>query len=386
MKPLVVLGASIVGPDAVLPDADLVVRDGVIAALGPGAGRDVPGATRVQADGLTLWPGLIDLHVHGARGALIGQGHAGDIALTGIALASRGVTRFLPTLPPIPPSRLLDEVARLAPLEPAASGARPLGLHLEGPYLNPQRSGALPPERLRHPDEGEFREILAAGKGRIRLMTLAPELPSALAVIAAGFEAGVVMAAGHTEASYAEMEKAVDAGLRHVTHCCNAMRRVSHRSPGPVEAALTRRELTLDAICDGRHIHKSLFDIMMRCKGPDGIALISDATAFQAPDGAIAFLDRLLEVRQGIVRDPQTGALGGSAITVWDAIRNVKKWLNLPLPALSRLGSLVPARILGQEHELGSLEPGKKADFFLASADQEVKEVYVDGERLVLPD
>jgi N-acetylglucosamine-6-phosphate deacetylase len=383
MDTLVVRNGNVVGPAGILDHADLVVRKGRIVAVGAGAGRTEKAARELDAGGMFVWPGLIDMHIHGARGELIGTGKEGDVLSIGFALMTKGITRFCPTIPPMPREALLKEVSRVASAcVDSPEGALPLGLHIEGPFLNPERSGVLPSDSLRDPDTGEFEALFEASGSRLKMMTIAPELPNSKGVIECGAGKGVVMSAGHTEASFTEMEEAVGAGLRHVTHCFNAMRRVSHRSPGPIEATLTMDALTADVICDGSHVHQSLIDILLRCKSPAGIALVSDATAFQAPDGSLAFLDRHLEVRRGLVRDTQTGALGGSAISLWDAVVNLHEWFGRPFHELANLASRNPARILGLEMELGSLEPGKRADFFIADEDFGIHEVFRDGVRI----
>ncbi|MHC5039940.1 MAG: N-acetylglucosamine-6-phosphate deacetylase, partial [Planctomycetota bacterium] len=360
MDTLIVQNGCVVCPETLIENADLVVQEGKIRAIGPKAGEGFADAERVDAAGCFVWPGLIDLHIHGARGQMFGVGQEGDLAAIASALASKGVTRFVPTIPPMALGHQEAEISRIADTDlTAEKGAVPIGLHLEGPYLNSQRSGALSLDCLRYPDVQEFQGLVEASRGKLRIMTIAPELPGASEVLKAARDTNVVMAAGHTEASYTEMEEAIALGLSHLTHCFNAMRRISHRSPGPVEAALTNDRVTVDLICDGRHVHKSLVDIVLKCIGFDRTALVSDATAFQAKDGSLAFVDRQLEVRRGLVRDKQTGALGGSAISLWDAVQNIKEWFDLPYPKLARLGSLNPARILGEEGAFGGLEVGK---------------------------
>ncbi len=383
MSDLVVADATVVGPRGMQANADLAVRNGRIEAVGPGAGAALPDAPRLDASGLFVWPGFIDLHIHGARGTVMPEQGVAGLRTVARALASHGVTRFLPTLPPMPPARLREEVRQLlAPPAGFDGSAAPLGLHLEGPFLNPERCGALSTEAFRPPDLGEFRSLVEEAGGGLRMMTLSPELPGAGAVIAEGRKRGVVMSAGHTEASFSEMEEAARRGLSHVTHCFNAMRRLSHRRPGPVAAALTLDGLTVDVICDGKHVHPPMIEVLFRCKGPERIALISDATAFQAKDGSLLFWDREVQVRRGVVRDTATGALGGSAISVLEGARNLFTWHDLDFPTLSRLASLNPARILGEESRLGSLEAGKAGDFFLADATLCVREVYREGKRI----
>jgi N-acetylglucosamine-6-phosphate deacetylase len=361
----------------------MVVEDGRITAVRARAGERIEGAETVDASGLYVWPGMIDLHIHGARGDLIGREGESALEAISLALAEKGVTRFLGTVPPLALGTMEREVRRLAKIDGSALvGGGSLGLHLEGPFLNAQRSGVLSTDDIRYPELAEFKVLHEAGGGKIRMMTLAPELPGALEVIEWGREQGVVMAGGHTEASYSEMNDAIQRGLSHLTHCFNAMRRISHRNPGPVEAGLTTDSVTVDVICDGRHVHKPLVDMVLRCKGLDRVALISDATAFQAPDGSITFQGRLLEVHHGLVRDKQTGALGGSSISLLEAARNLYMWLQLPFHTLARLTSLNPARILGEDKSFGSLEVGKAGDFFLADENLEIRQVFRDGRKI----
>jgi N-acetylglucosamine-6-phosphate deacetylase len=372
----------VVTPAGVLEGADLLVRRDRIEAVGR-ALRPRGKPEVVDASGLVVWPGLLDLHVHGARGEMVPVGGGKALQALSLALASEGVTRFLATLPPLPRGDLEKGIESVARADPALlEGALPVGIHLEGPFLNPERSGALPPESLRAPDAAEFRKLVVAGGGQVRLVTLAPELPGAAAVIETAKTLGVAVAAGHTDASYSDMEEAVRRGLSHVTHCFNAMRGMSHRSPGPAEAALTLDGLTVEVICDGHHVHRALVDVLLRCRGTKAVCLVSDATALQAPDGVFTFLGRKLEVRRGLVRDSQTGALGGSAISLWDAIRNVRGWLGLPLQALAEMAALNPARVAGMDRELGSLEAGKRADLVLADPEFRLRAVWRDGRKV----
>ncbi|MCU0722709.1 MAG: N-acetylglucosamine-6-phosphate deacetylase, partial [Planctomycetes bacterium] len=379
---LLIRNGRVVTPAGVLEGADLAVSRDRVEAVGRGL-RPRGRPETVDAAGLLVWPGLVDLHVHGARGEMVPEGGERALRALSAALASEGVTRFLPTLPPLPPGTLekgLESVARASP--EAFEGAAPLGIHLEGPYLNPERSGALPPEGLRAPDAADFRRLVVAGGGKLRLMTLAPELPGAAGVMEAARGAGVALAAGHTEASHSDMEEAVRRGLSHVTHCFNAMRGMSHRSPGPAEAALTLDGLTVEVIADGHHVHRALIDVLLRCRGTKAVCLVSDATALQAPDGVFTFFGRKVEVRRGLVRDSQTGALGGSALSLWDAIRNMRGWFGLEPAALAQMAALNPARVAGADREVGSLEPGKKADFVLADPEFRRRAVYRDGRRI----
>jgi N-acetylglucosamine-6-phosphate deacetylase len=377
-----VKNGRIVGTKGVLEGADLLVRHGRIEEVGPSA-RAKGRPEVVDAAGLFVWPGFIDIHVHGARGESVPMGGERALRALSSALASEGVTRFLASIPPLPPGEMEKGIESVSRTDPAVlEGAALLGIHLEGPYLNPERSGALPPEGLRAPDPAGFRKLVVSGGGTVRIMTIAPELPGAGAVIETARELKIVTAAGHTDASLSDMEEAIRRGLSHVTHCFNAMRAMSHRSPGPAEAALTLDALSVEAIGDGHHVHRATLDILFRCRGTGAVCLVSDATALQAPDGVFSFLGRRFEVRRGLVRDTQTGALGGSSISLWDAARNLRGWFGFPPHVIAQMGALNPARVAGVERDLGSLESGKKADFVLADPEYRVQSVWRDGQRV----
>lgn len=388
MKTILLRNVRAVLPDGVR-DARLWIRDGRFLAVGPDAAEPRSEGPVEERDGRgrLAWPGLVDLHVHGAGGQVLGLGNPEALPTLSRALARHGVTRFLPTLPPLAPGLLREETARLASSSPRdLEGAAPEGVHLEGPFLNPERAGALSPEMLRAPDPGETEALAEAAGGRLRMMTLSPELDGGLEVVERLAALGTVPAAGHTEASFDRMKEAVDRGLRHVTHVFNAMGRLAHRRPGAGEAALTLDAVSADVICDGMHVHPPTVDILLRCKGLSRTMIVSDATALDAPEGTLELGGRLFEVRYGVVRDTRTGALGGSASSLLDAIRNLRSWFDLPLPDLARLASLHPARLIGRDKRFGSLEAGKEADFFLCDDAWTVQETWVGGRRVYAGD
>lgn len=376
---LLVSGGDLVLPDRLLPASALLVEDGRIAAVGDGA--SAPDAEVIDARGCTVLPGLVDLHVHGARGLWTGL-HPGAVEALSSLLPRFGVTAFLPTAAGLPWEELLAALPALRrEIRAPFPGARPLGLHLEGPFLHPRRCGALPPESLCDPRPDRVAALLEAGGRDLSIVTLAPELPGALEAVETLSEEGVTVSMGHTEADFDTVVRACDRGLSHVCHCYNAMRRFAHRAPGPVEAALLLDSLSVEVIADSRHVHAPGLRILLGLKPPGKVCAVSDATALGAGASRFRVGGRTLEVAGGVVRDTETGALGGSAEPL---LRGYRMLRDVGLPPWEAVGpcSLHPARVAGVGDRKGSLEPGKDADLFLLGPDGAVAEVLVEGRRL----
>lgn len=360
-------------------DPSPVVVDG--AVLGD-ASRPVAEGEDVDAAGLVVAPGLIDLQVNGAAGHDLTSGpeRLWDVAQ---AVAAWGVTAFLPTLvsPDDAQVRALAATLGAGP-PPGWSGAVPLGIHAEGPYLAPSRRGTHPAGALRSPVPADR----AAWPGAVRMVTLAPELPGALEAIAVLAGAGVVVSLGHTDATAEQVRAAVDAGAGAVTHCWNAMRPLHHRDPGPVGVGLTDDRLVLGLIADGIHVDDDVVRLTWRA-APGRIALVTDATAASgtsgpagmAPGAAVApsVGGMAVTVEDGAVRNAD-GALAGSAATLDGCVRRVVG-LGIPPSEALAAASPTPARLLGDATR-GHFGLGARADLVLWDADLEVRAVLVAGE------
>ncbi|MDP9374761.1 MAG: amidohydrolase family protein, partial [Chloroflexota bacterium] len=280
LEPGILTGCRAATPAGIVEDTAIVLRDGRIAAVGR-AGRAAPaaGGEALDLGGLTVLPGFIDLHIHGAGGA---DAHAGEIAPLAAFLPRCGVTAFLPTLAADAEARTLDALRAIARVRDEqardnAGGALILGAHLEGPFLNPARAGAIPPEHLRPADPVRAGRLLDAAPGLVRLMTVAPDAPGAIDLIPELARRGVVVSLGHTAADYGLFRRAVDAGARHTTHLFNAMTGLHHRAPGAAGAALTDDRVTVELIADGEHVHPAMLALAIRARGVDRVALVSDA-------------------------------------------------------------------------------------------------------------
>jgi N-acetylglucosamine-6-phosphate deacetylase len=364
-------------PDGGLRDGWLRVQDGRIAALGEGEATGAAGSAR-DLGGAVLAPGFLDVHVHGAAGAEFLDADAGERAAILRAHARGGTTALLATTVTVSRERLRCAVDALAAAEPVAGGAALLGIHLEGPYLCERHRGAQDPEHLRAPDLDELDALLAAGP--VRLITLAPELPGALAAIERLAGAGVVASVGHTDATYAQAMAAFDAGATHATHVFNGMRPFHHREPGVIGAALERDDVTCELICDGLHVDPAAIRLAHRVKGAGRLVLVTDAmSAAGLGDGDYRIGALPVRVREGRAELADSATLAGSTLTMGAAVRNAVRLARLPLGDALRMASATPARVLGLQASKGALEPGFDADLVVLDDDLAVTATMVGG-------
>ncbi|MFL6058601.1 MAG: N-acetylglucosamine-6-phosphate deacetylase [Rubrobacteraceae bacterium] len=342
-----------------------VVRSPRFAEL-PSECREVPGF---------VCPGFIDLQINGAFGVDVGPDTKALEALRR-ELPKTGVTSFLPTAISWPPERYADFLGAIREAT-SSSGAVILGAHIEGPFLSLARKGAHDPANLQ-PVDLDLTERLV-GSGMVRVMTLAPELPRAKEAIRLLREVGVVASAGHTEASYEEILQAIDTGLPMGTHLYNAMSSFEHRAPGAVGALLTDERVHAGIIADGVHVHEGALRLAYQRKGPEGLALVTDAMeAAGMAEGEYELSGRRVRLENGSVRLPD-GTLAGSALTMDQAVRNAVQFMGAPLQDAVRMASETPAEILGM-FEKGRITPGADADLVVLSTEGTVEETIVAGE------
>ncbi|PPF12281.1 MULTISPECIES: N-acetylglucosamine-6-phosphate deacetylase [unclassified Rathayibacter] len=374
---LIIHSARKVDAAGTVEDHWLRARDGAITATGTGTGwqAQAEGAELHDARGLTAVPGFIDVHVHGGGGH--GFDGGAEAIRAGLALhRSRGTTRSLVSLVSAPLEQLessLDAVSALAATDPLV-----LGAHLEGPFLAPSRRGAHDPAALLHPSSGAVGRLLDAARGRLAQITLAPELPGALAAVERLAGAGTVVAVGHTEADADQARAAFDRGARLVTHAFNAMPEIGHRSPGPIPVALGDERVALELILDGRHVDVEVVRLAFAA-APGRIALVTDAMAAAgAGDGAHRLGPLDVEVLGGVARLAGTAVLAGSTLTQDEALRRAVGPGRLGLEASVAALTAVPARVLGRG-DLGLLAPGYRADVVLLDASLRVQRVWAEG-------
>lgn len=408
---LVLHGARKLDVDGIVDDAWLAVEGDRISAVGTGGGwrslmprerrspeaddgrasldshhspetpssrpSEAPSVEVVDAGGAWLTPGFIDLHVHGGGGRSFDEGH--DAMLAGLALhRAHGTTRSAVSLVANPPHELeanLDAIARLAKADPLV-----LGAHLEGPFLAPTRKGAHRAEFLGHPTPHLVRDFLSASHGTLLQITIAPELADAMGAIETFAEAGVVVALGHTEATFDQARDAFDRGATLLTHAFNAMPGIHHRSPGPIVAAFHDHRVVLELIADGEHVHPAVVELAFR-SAPGRIALVTDAMAAAgACDGHYRLGSLEVSVAGGRAVLQGTDTIAGSTLTQEAALRSALTAGVEPVQAVEAV-TATPARAIGRSHELGALRPGMLADLVLLTSAFEVELVVAAGQR-----
>lgn len=330
----------------------------------------------------TIVPGFVDVHVHGGGGHSMTSGDVDAVLAAAAFHREHGTTTTLVSLVTAPVDELLAVTAGLAEMleDGAPEVAGIAGIHLEGPFLSPARCGAQNPAHMIDPDPDLVDELIAAGRGLLRVVTIAPERDGALDAVRRFTAAGVVVALGHTDAAFDQAQAAIDAGATLATHLGNAMPALHHREPGPIGACLAAAGVACELIVDGHHLHPAFVRTVTAAKGHDGVVLITDAIAAAgAGDGRYTLGGLDVEVRNGVARLVEGGSLAGSTLTMDRAVRQAVA-CGLPLTVASAAATHNPARLLGLAADRGSIEPGKRADLVVLDAELEARAVLVAGE------
>ncbi|NEM05843.1 N-acetylglucosamine-6-phosphate deacetylase [Geodermatophilus normandii] len=361
---------GVTGPGWVLLDGDAITATGT--------GRAPAADEIVDLAGADLVPGFVDLHAHGGGGAAFDDG-PGAIRTALAVHRAAGTTRSVLSLVAAPLAELEASLAGIA--EVAAGDPTVLGAHLEGPFLAPARCGAHDPRHLCAPTPDVVDRLLAASRGTLRQVTVAPELPGALGAIRDLTAAGVVVAVGHTEADAALTTAAFDAGARLLTHALNAMPGLHHREPGPVGAALDDPRVVLELVLDGVHVHPVVARLLL-AGAPGRIALVTDAMAAAgAGDGDHRLGNLEVRVRGGRAVVAGTQTIAGSTLTQDAALRTALAAGVDPVAAVTAL-TATPARALGLAGTFGRLAPGYAADVVALGPDRSVTAVWAAGHRV----
>jgi N-acetylglucosamine-6-phosphate deacetylase len=377
-KSILLRHARIIGADRVTEQGAVLIETGRIARIfaSEPAQSDTFDAV-VDLHGATLFPGFIDLHIHGAVGVDMMEAGADDLHRVTEFLARNGVTAWLPTLVPA----AADQYERaIGVIEQAltrtsdgnseddhrlksAPRARVLGVHYEGPFVNNEQCGALHREHFRtfvNPADLETLPTLKT-EGTVHLMTLAPEIEGGIELISELKKRGWIVSIGHTRATVEVLDRALRAGARHMTHFMNAMTPLHHRAPGAVGWGLIHDDVSCDLIADGVHLDPLILKLILRTKTSKRISLISDAIAAAGlGDGEYQIWGETIVVKEGRTQNPR-GSIAGSVITMLDAVRMMLS-LGVPEIEVARMASMNPARVLRIEKDCGSIEVGKQAD------------------------
>jgi len=377
-------GGRVVTPAGVLSPGWIRVTRHVIDAVGPGEPDEPPspGLPVTDLRGQWVLPGFVDMHVHGGGGTSFTQGTADEARRAADFHRRHGSTTIVASLVTAPLGGLEDRTAMLAGLALQDVIA---GLHLEGPFLSAARCGAQDPRYMIPPDVAAFERLHAAAAGWLRVITVAPELPGATALINAAVRTGVVAAVGHTDATADITSAAVDVGASHATHVFNGMRPLHHREPGPVGALLDRDEVSCEVIADGVHLHDTAIRLVARAAGPARLVLITDAMAAAGmPDGQYRLGSMQVDVAGGVARlaaGPGPGAIAGSTATMASVVRHAIA-AGLPVTAVAAAASTTPARVLGLGDRTGALRAGLDADLVVCDEEFGLRAVMRHGEWL----
>ncbi|MFD8429106.1 N-acetylglucosamine-6-phosphate deacetylase [Streptomyces coelicoflavus] len=373
----VLAGARVVLPTGTVDDGRVIVDGTRIADTAP------PQAETVDLPGHWVVPGFVDLHNHGGGGASFAGGTAEQV-LTGVETHRRhGTTTVVASAV----TGDLDFLARHAGmLAELAQQGDIVGIHFEGPFISPCRKGAHDEQLLRDPDPAEVRKLVDAAHGHAKMMTLATELPGGLDSVRLLVEHGVIAAVGHTDATYEQTVRAIDAGATVATHLFNAMPPVGHRAPGPITALLEDERITVELINDGTHLHPAALQLAFHHAGAARVAFITDAMdAAGFGDGRYRLGPLDVEVTDGVARLVEGGSIAGSTLTLDRAFKRAVTIDRLPVEDVVAAISANPARLLGLDDRIGSLEPGKDADLVVLDDAFDLVGVMRRGEWVVDP-
>lgn len=382
--------ARIVLPDRVTEPSSILIDGDRIARVFDAESRpSIKVESIVDLAGLTVFPGFIDIHIHGAIGVDTMEAGSEDLLQIAEFLASQGVTSWLPTLVPASVKQYEQAIRAIEQAVAQTSVCEdrgdhrlesvPLGVHYEGPFVNSEQCGALHREHFRtFAGVSDLDDLpMVNTPGAIHMMTLAPEVVGGIDLIKELTRRGWITSIGHTRAALATLDQASEAGARHMTHFMNAMTPLHQRAPGPVGWGLLNDQITVDMIADGVHLDPLVLKLILRSKGADGISLISDAIAAAGKgDGDYEIWGEKIAVRDGRTQNAR-GSIAGSVITMLDAARLMRS-LNVTETEVARMAATNPARLLGL-NDRGSIEVGKRADLVALDAELNIKATVVGG-------
>lgn len=367
---------EVYAPQQVINTCYILIEDGKIIDIT----TNKPSCEILDFSGYAAIPGLIDLHIHGLAGNDTMDGSIQSLRDMSTSLVRHGVTGFLPTTLTHDFEKIKKAVKMISEAIGQTKGAEIIGSYVEGPYITPEYRGAHPIKFMRELSLRELNELIEVSNNTIKVMTIAPEKELAIEAIQYLTEKGIHVSIGHTNADYDLTNKAIEQGARIAVHTYNGMRGFNHRDPGCVGAVLTNDQCYCECIADLQHVHPGAIKLLYKAKGNDHILLISDSmAAADLPDGQYSLGTLAVKVENKIARTNETGSLAGSTTNLMECLKNVKDVLNVPLERILPMVSLNQAKLLKIDHEVGSLESGKKANIVLIDQELNVKVTFVNG-------
>ena len=382
-KRIIIINGTIITPFHLVSGEAIIVEKGRIREIVNKeelSTATLTGAEVIEGKDKFIVPGYIDIHVHGGGGSDVMDGDYEAINQIAITHSRFGTTAFLPTTMTMSKNKIICSLRSICEaVKKGTAGAEILGIHMEGPYINPEKKGAQKEDDIKKISIEEFLEFNQASGNLIRLVTIAPEMPGAIGLIKYLYKQGIIASVGHSNATYAQVQAGIEAGLSHVTHTFNAMRGLHHREPGVVGAALISPELTVEVIADGIHIHPIVLKILTKIKEAEKVVLITDTIrATGLKEGTYDLGGQEVIVTEGQAR-LKDGTLAGSVLTMDKAVKNMVNKIGIQLPKAIQMASFNPAKSIGIDDKKGSLEPGKDADIVILNKNLETELTIVAG-------
>lgn len=376
---MLIKNVKIISPYEVLHGFGIKIKDGKIVDLNLEHLLEDSGQEVIDGGGNYLSPGFIDIHNHGNSGYDVMDTTEQALDKMGEFHLSNGVTSYLGTIITSSYDDMMRAIENIVDYKNKANISNLLGIHLEGPFFDIGKKGAQPEEFIKLPDINDIENMLELSKGKLKMLSLAPELKGALEIIEKLKNNNVAVAMAHTNSTFESAKKAIDHGVTIATHLYNGMRSFNHREPGVIGASLTDDRVYCELIYDRIHLHDAAVNIALKMKGFDKIILVSDAMmAAGLEDGEYQLGNQKVYVKEGAAR-LASGNLAGSTLNLQEAVYNMVKFLDLPIHEVVKMATLNPAKAINMVREIGSIRVGKRADLIIFDENIEIKHAIVGG-------